>query len=56
MEAVAVSAALEEASPVEEEQEEDGKMEKVKNALGNNLISVIKYNVGQEEKFLFIVN
>jgi len=47
---------LVEASPVEEEQEEDGKMEEIKKVLGENLISVIKYTVGTEEKFLFIVN
>ena len=45
-----------EASPVEEEQEEDGKMEELKKALGKNLISVIKYKVGPEEKILFTVN
>jgi len=47
---VEVSAALVEASPVEEGQEEDGKMEEIKNVLGKNLISVIKYKVGPEEK------
>ena len=41
---------------MEEEQEEGGKMEKVKKALGKNLISVIKYSVGTEEKILFVVN